>query len=180
MNLRETSRSSCGSHDFGRAGRTARFGLLILLMAQPAFADSYADCSIEGACCFPRSSSFGSPRTVAMPDPRLATITAITVAEGSLLRPAVKRVLGNRAAVLGACTGGKGEVDAHLVVAPSGAVQVSRIVAKPQIGQTGVARRGRGAAMVEPSLTACATDAFRATTFPVTTGVTELDVRVVW
>ena len=167
MNLRETSRSSCGSHDFGRAGRTARFGLLILLMAQPAFADSHADCSIEGACCFPRSSTYRSAST-RVAEPRLATIAAITVGEGVLARPAVKRTLGNRTAALGACTSGKGQVAAHLVVAPSGAAQVSRIVAKPQVGHPADA------------LAACATEALRATMFPATTGVTELDVRITW
>ena len=164
MNLGETTRLSCGSHDLGRAGRMARFGLLLLLAAQPAAADSHADCSIEGACCFPR----GTPRTSTPAPARLATIAAITMAEGALARPAVKRTLGNRTAALGACTSGRGEVTAHLVVAPSGAAEVTRLVAKPQIG------RPAGA------LAACTTEALRTATFPVTTGVTEIDVRITW
>jgi hypothetical protein len=166
VNLGETSRPSCGSHDTGRAGRTARFGWLLLLVAQPAFADSHVDCSIEGACCFPR----GSPPVAGARAPRRATIAAITVADGALARPAVKRMLGNRTAALGACTSGNADVTAHLVVAPSGGTQVTRIVAKPQVGHAAEAS----------TLAACATEALRATTFPITTGVTELDVRITW
>jgi hypothetical protein len=159
VNLGETSRLSCGSHDFGRAGRTARFGIALLLLASPAVADSHVDCSIEGACCFPRRSVYGSARSVNLPDPRLATIAAITVADGPLSRPVVKRVLANRTAALGACASEHGELRSHIVIGPSGAAQVTRI--------TG-------------SFAVCAGEALRATKFPVTTGVTELDVRVTW
>ena len=159
MKLGETSRPSCGSHDTGRAGRTARFGIALLLLASPAAADSHIDCSVEGACCFPHGSSYSGPRAERVADPRRATITAITVGEGALARPAVKRILGNRSAALGACTSGEGQVTAHLVVAPSGATQIMRITGP---------------------FAACATQALRATKFPVTTGVTEVDVRITW
>lgn len=166
MKTRETSRSACGSRDLGRAGRTARFGVLLLLLAQPALASSEIDCAVEGACCFPRS----APRIAQVPEPRLAKISAITGLAGSLPKPAVKRVLGERTAALGACAGGKGEVRAHLVVAPSGAAQISRVVATPQVGRLADAA----------PLARCVTEALRATSFPKASGVTELDVRITW
>jgi len=163
--VNRTASSACGSHDFGRAGRTARFGLLLLLVAQPALAGSQIDCSIEGACCFPRK----SPRTTRVPEPRLATITTSDLV-GARAKPAVKRVLGDRGAALGACTSARGVVTAHLVVAPSGSVAVSNVVAKPPVGH----------AIEATAVAACATDALHATTFPPAPGVTELDVRIVW
>ncbi len=51
MNLGETSRLPRGEHDQGRAGRVARFGLVILLAANPALASSQANRSAAlGAC----------------------------------------------------------------------------------------------------------------------------------
>ena len=55
VNLGEPPRPTRGEHDFGRAGRVARFGLVIVLLARPAFASSHEDCALSGACCFPRS-----------------------------------------------------------------------------------------------------------------------------
>ncbi len=154
MNTGETTRLSRGSHDIGRAGRAARFGMLLVLIAPPAFASSYEDCAISGACCFPRG-SLPSPRVRA---PRLATITNVG---GPLRKPAVKRVLGERTAALGACAG-TGEVRAHVIVVPSGRSEISRVVA------------------ASPQLATCATEALRVARFPVTTDVTELDVRITW
>ncbi|CAN5863431.1 hypothetical protein BH11MYX3_BH11MYX3_24600 [soil metagenome] len=96
----------------------ARFGVLIALLAQPAFASSHEDCALSGACCFPRAVQ----RSVKAPD--LATITAISVGAGGLGRPVVKRVLAARTAALGACAHGTRTLRAHLVIAPAGTVRV--------------------------------------------------------
>lgn len=94
-----------------------------------------------------------------IPAPRLAKLASITVGEGGLGRPTVKRVLAGSTAALGACTHGAAELHAHLLVAPSGSVEVQRVT-----GTTA----------------ACATEVLRATRFPTSSGVTELDLRITW
>jgi len=159
VNLGELPRPTRGEHDFGRAGRVARFGLLILLLARPALASSAEDCALSGACCFPRS----EPRLVfvSTPAPRFATLASIIVSEDGLARPVVKRVLSGRTAALGACTRAHAELRAHLVVAPSGAPIIARVT---------------GDALAR----ACGTEALRGAVFPSSTRVTEIDVRVTW
>ncbi len=157
MNLGETSRHSCGSHDHGRAGRTARFGVLLLLLARPATASSYEDCAISGACCFPRSAPGPRP----LPAVSVARITSIDVGDGPLGRPVVKRVLNERAAALGACSSEHAEVRASLVIAPSGRAQVVRLSG-------------------EPRLTSCVGETLRAVSFPVARGITEVELRIAW
>ncbi len=153
--LGELSRPPRGEHDHGRARRVARFGLLVLLASQPAAASSREDCAISGACCFPRS----APRTLKLPGPRLANLASISVAEGGLGRPVVKRVLANRTAALGACAVGSGTARAHLVIAPSGIAHVERA--------TGEAA-------------SCVTEVLRATVFPASSVVTAVDLTLTW
>ena len=141
-----------------------KHALLILLLARPALAESQLDCAVEGACCFPRE----TPRAVRTPSPRLATLASIAVS-GALAKPAAKRALATRTAALGACTR-KGEASAHLVVSPSGSAAVSRVVAKPAVGHL----------EETTALAACVTEALRATSFPTSAGVSELDVKITW
>jgi hypothetical protein len=137
----------------------ARFGVVLLLLARPALASSGEDCALSGACCFPR----GEPRArfVSAPTPRFATLTSISVSDGGLGRPVVKRVLSGRTAALGACTARDAELRAHIVVAPSGAAIVGGVTGGPEIA-------------------ACVTEALRSARFPSSTRVTQVDVRVTW
>lgn len=155
MNDGDLPRPAGGSHDPHRAGRAVRFGLLILMAARPALASSREDCAVAGACCFPRASGPGPLSAV----PRTAKLASLTVVEGGLGRPTVKRVLAVRTAALGACAHGVADLRAHLLVTPSGIVAVQSIT--------------------DPTAT-CVTEVLRTTKFPASTGVTELDLRLTW
>ena len=155
MNVGDLPRPARGSHDHHRAGRVVRFGLLILMAARPAFASSREDCAVSGACCFPRASG---PRPL-IAAPRTAKLAALTVVEGGLGRPVVKRVLAGRTAALGACVHGVADLRAHLLVTPSGSVAVQ--------------------SSTDPTAT-CVIELLRTTRFPTSTGVTELDLRLTW
>lgn len=139
----------------------ACFGLLAILLAAPALAraETTPDCAIDGACCFPGA----TPRPVASPAAPSVKLAEIRLGPSALSRPTVKRVLASRTAALSACR--LGRITAHLVIAPSGAVVVTRTIAVPPLGHPGEAA----------AIERCTTAALEVTRFPASAGVTELD-----
>ncbi len=131
----------------------ARFGIVLVLAAQPAFAGSREDCALSDAGCFRRTAR----HVGRLPGARAARLIAITVTGGGLPRPVVRRMLSSRTGVLGACAVVGHDVHAHVVVAPSGTV----LVATADAGS-------------------CATDVLRTTRFPASTVVTAIDLTLRW